>query len=196
MKKFIRPLILTACLAMTPLAFAAGPADMSVSTRQLLSKLQAMGHGQHSAAEWSEVIDSTHDIVARAEAAGDYESMIEVTTILSRIHSDMLGNHTKALEVLAEMKAFAATKSTQGMPKLYVRQAEVMAEQGDEAGIAQLIEEFKKSPYYDPESYRVDGGDAPDVPFQIGRPSQAGDDSISVTGMRRPSFSIFISSFV
>ncbi len=185
MKNLIRTLVLTGCLALTTLAIAATPADMSHTTRQLLSKLQAMGHGQHSATEWNEVIESVHDIVAKAEEVGDYDSMIEVTTILSRVYSDMLGNHAKALEVLGEMKSYAADKSTTGMPKLYLRQAEVMAKQGNEAGIAQLIEEFRKSPSYDPDSYRVNGGDAPDVPFRIERPSQAGDNSITVTGMRR-----------
>lgn len=159
--------------------------SLSPEMRALLSRLQAMGHGSATAAEINEVFEQIHVMLERAEGAGDYDAMIEVTVLLSRVHSDMLGNHAQALKILREMKGYLAEKRVSRMPQLYVREAEVLARLGDERSIVELIRDFRASPHYDPESYSVAGGAGPDDPIRIQRPSASGDDSVSVTAMRR-----------
>lgn len=161
------------------------PYELTSETRALLSRLKAMGHRPTTAAEFNEVVDQVHGMVERAETAGDYDTMIEVTVLLSRVYSDMLGNHPQALKILREMKTYVADKEVRAMPQLYVRLTEVLAKQGDEEQIRNLIQEFRAGPYYDPEQYSVKGGTGPDDPLRIHRPLGSGDDSVSVTAMNR-----------
>jgi hypothetical protein len=153
--------------------------------RTLLNRLQVLGHGSATAAELNDVIGQIHGMVERAEQAGDHDTVIEMTVLLSRVHSDMLGNYPQALRILQEIKESLAGKSVTRMPQVYVRMAEVLAKQGEERRITELIREFRAGPYYDPESYTVAGGAGPDDPIRIQRPAGSGDDSVSVTAMRR-----------
>ena len=153
------------------------------SAALLLSRLQAMAHGQHSASEWNEVIEDVHAMIAAQEARDDVEGMIDTTVVLSQIYSDMLGDSGRAEQVLKEMKGYAEERKAAGVAKVNVRLAQVYAIDGRSSEIEALIEEFRTGPFYDPLDYRVEGGEAPGIAVRIQRPAGAGDNSVTVTSM-------------
>lgn len=183
------PMLLAATmLILTGLAPALQANDgvvLSPDSRRLLSQLQTLGHGYHPAEEWDAVIDDIHATIARAEDAGDAEEMISISLILADVYSDMQGDHARALEVLTDLRTVFEGKPVEGMPRIYAGLAEVYARMGDEAAIRSLIDEFKASPYYDPREHPIQGGENPDTPVTIVRPSAASDNSLTVTMMRR-----------
>lgn len=164
---------------------AASGGGFSDDLQRLLSRLQSMSHGLYAASQWNDVFDEIYALLEQAEASGDTDRIIDVTLIMANVHSEMLGNHTKAVEILTDIKTNMADSGSASMPKIYVRLAEVYSRTGDEGAILDLIEEFRTGPYYDPESYTVTGGEAPGEPFLVQRPSSHGDDSVSVSTMRR-----------
>lgn len=158
---------------------------LSAQSRRLLSQLQSMSHGSHPAAEWDAVIEDIHASIERAEQAGDAEEMVSITLILADVYSEMLGNHRQGLKVLTDLQEYLEEREAAGMPRIYAGLAEVYARMGDEAAILALIEEFKAGRHYDPRPHRIEGGEDPSVPITITRPRAAGDDSLTITMMRR-----------
>ena len=152
-------------------------------TKALLSKLQSMGHGYHSAAEWNDLFAQLHGLENRAQADRDWDTVVEVNVIKAMVYSDMLNDQPRALAILQETLRSYRDQAVPSLRKVYVREAEVYAKLGDEAAIGQLIKEYKASSLYDPQTYAYSGGQGRDVPLAVVRPNDRGDNSLSVTAM-------------
>ncbi len=163
-------------------AFAQGGV-YSAETKALLSKMQAMGHGYHTDAEWTELFSRIESAENRAQADRDWDSVVEVNVIKAMVYSDMLNDQNKAISILQEIIRRYRQQAVPALRKAYVRSAEVYSKMGDEAAIGNLIKDYKASPLYDPQSYRYWGGQGRDVPLTIVRPGDRGDSSLSVTAM-------------
>ncbi|MFH0953894.1 MAG: TlpA disulfide reductase family protein [Verrucomicrobiota bacterium] len=172
-----------AALTLRPAPAHAQQRELAPEMKALLSRLESMGHGYHSDAEWQVLFGEIGRLAQNARQAGDWNALVDVTVIEAMVYSDMRGDHKKAVSILEKArKEFAGTKAS-NMPKVYVREAEVYSRLGDEAAISRLISEFRASRFYDPENYSYSGGLGRDVPLKIVRPSGRGDDSVSVSAM-------------
>jgi hypothetical protein len=158
---------------------------LSPQMRPLFSRLQAMSHGVHSEAAWQELVSDVERQIDVSRRRGDVEQMIDAAVILSQIHSDMRGDHARALVGLEQTKTEAAARRPAGMFKLYVRMAEVYANQGNVTAIEDLITEFRSSPFYNPRSMDTSGGEQPGVAVRIPRPFASGDPSLTVSTMKQ-----------
>lgn len=144
-----------------------------------------MGHGYYPAREWNAVIDEIHEMLSLSEEAGNFEQMIDVTAVLANVYSQMLRNHAQAIKVIQEMQTFLADKDVAGMPKLYVRKAEVYGRMGDEVAIEQLIKDFRESKHYDPKDYAVTPAENYGEQWAVERPHGQGDNSLTVSAMKK-----------
>lgn len=183
MKRFAVVLVATAVLVLSAPAGRAQGTFLSSDAKALLSRLQAMGHGYHSQAEWDQLLGDINRMEDKAQADGAWETVVEINVIEAMVYSDMMGQQEKALTVLKETRQAYAKKAPASMPKVYVRMAEVYSKLGAEETIRRLINEFKSSRFYDPEKYTYKGGWGRDVPLELTRPGARGDDSLSVTTM-------------
>ncbi len=179
---------LTVFLTGSWMAPAQPPVDLSPAARErnvLLSRLQQMSHGYFTQEQWQEAHNEIHRLLDQAERAGDYSEVIDVTLLLARVQSDMLGQHTDALQTLSNLKRRFMDSSGLPMGRVYAALAEVHAKLGNAPVIEQLIEEFRTGPHYDPVDYAVSGGLDPSMPVRVVRPMPGGDDSVTVTIMKR-----------
>lgn len=99
--------ILAVCAGLLLAVMPAGAqtADM----KALLSKLEAMGHGYHSDAEWAEVFTQIDGMVEKAETAGDWSKAVDAEVIRASVFSDMLGEPKRALSILRETRKNTAS---------------------------------------------------------------------------------------
>jgi hypothetical protein len=67
--------------------------------------------------------------------------------------------------------------------RLFVKEAEVQAAAGDAGAVQKLIEEYKASPYYQPQPYAWSGGTGPGDPLVLTRPGAADSDSLPLSIM-------------
>ena len=155
----------------------------SSETKALLSKLQSMGHGYHSDAEWAELLGQIGSVENKAQADRDWDNVVEVNVIKAMVYSDMMGDQQKAISILQDVIRRYRQQAVPALRKAYVRSAEVYSRMGDEEAIANLIKDYKASPLFDPQSYQYWGGQGRDVPLTIVRPGGRGDSSLSVTAM-------------
>ena len=184
--KTIRLLVAVTCL----LGLLAGRAgaqetDWSADLNRILSRLQSMGHGYYTQAEWGDLFKDIDSVSSRAAAAQAWTTLVDLNIIKAMVFSDMIGEHQQALNLLRQTRAQYAKYKPSNMAKAYVREADVLAKLGDEAGISRLIEEFRGSGFFDPERYSYSGGTGPGDPLRVVRPSARGNDSISVTSMEK-----------
>lgn len=152
-------------------------------TKALLSKLQSMGHGYHTDAEWSELFAQIGSQEAQAQQDRDWDTVIEVNVVKAMVYADMMGDYPKAISILQDMKRRYRGQIIPALRKAYIREAEIYSKMGDEAAISDLIKEFRASSLYDPQPYTYSGGQGRDVPLAIVRPNDRGDSSLSVTAM-------------
>lgn len=157
--------------------------DFSREVRSLLSRLQTMGRGYHTEAEWSQLLGEMDDLIAKARVERAWDSIVEINLIKAMMYSDMLNDQQAALTILQDTRRSYDHLNLPNLRKVFVREAEVLSKMGDEAAINRLIEEFKASRYYDPEAYAYSGGQGRDVPLRLVRPHGQGDDSVSVSAM-------------
>lgn len=179
---------LAACLAGTIMAPAQPVVDTTpaaLERNELLSRLQQMSHGYYTQEQWQEAYDEIHRLLDAAERAGDHAEVIDVTLLLARVQSDMRGLHTDALYTLSRLKDRFINAQGLPMGRVYAALAEVHAKLGNAPVIEALIEEFRAGPHYDPVDYEVSGGRDPTMPVRVVRPAPGGDDSVTVTIMRR-----------
>ena len=159
--------------------------DWSADLNQILSRLQSMGHGYYSAAEWQDVFRQIDEVTARATQSGAWETLVELNAIKAMALSDMRGAHEQALKVVRAARKSLARHKPKNMARLYVREAAVLSRLGDEAAISRLIDEFRASEFFDPEQYAYSVQDGRDTPMSIVRPNPKGSDSISITAMEK-----------
>jgi peroxiredoxin len=173
--------LMVMCLASLP-ALAQGGGSAS-ETKALLSKLQSMGHGYHSDAEWAALFAEIDSREAQAQQDRDWDTVIEVNVVKAMVYGDMMGDSQKAISILQDMKRRYRDQGVPALRKVYIREAELYSKMGDEAAISALIKEYKASSLYDPQPYTYSGGQGRNVPLAIMRPNDRGDNSLSVTAM-------------
>ena len=165
---------------------AAAPSGGGIRTRQeLLSRLEAMGHGYHTQAEWDALFADVERLSQNSARAGDWNSLVELQVIKATVFSDMLRDHEQALAILQDARQRYGHLQAPALRKVFVRMADVYARLGDEAAINRLIAEFKTSAVYDAERYPYSGGKGRGVPLVLTRPSAAGEGSVSVSMMEQ-----------
>jgi peroxiredoxin len=176
---------LAAATATVPSGVRAEGGAMSGDINALLSRLQAMGHGYHTEAEWNELFRHMDELTAQAKRAGESDSLVEITVIRAMVYSDMLGQHRQALNILEDTKREFGPRGLPSLRRAYVTEAKVYAALGDEAAIGALIGEFKRSSLYDPQRYGYSAGEGRDTPLTIVRPGARGGNSTTVTAMEK-----------
>lgn len=152
--------------------------------RTLLSRLQAMGHGVYTEAEWSDVANSVKALSDTARASGDADIRVRAAVIEASVAGDMRHQYPAALKVLRDARAdLAASSPSTDLSRLYVKEAELLAETGDAGAIQLLISDYKSSSSYRPEMYPWYGGEKPGDPIYIARPRTQGKASIPLSVM-------------
>lgn len=150
---------------------------------ELSSRVQSMSRGYYAASEWERVIGDLDVLALRAEEERDWNVLLEARLLKSVVFADLLKDYDRGLRVIRQTREKLKGMKTTNMARLYVREAEILALQGDEAGITRLIEEFKQSPYFDAETYPYRGGWGREIPLTVVRPRARGHDSLTVTAM-------------
>lgn len=168
-------------IAAAPLAARA--ADYSSELNQVLSRLQSMGHGSYTEAEWRDAMDALDRLSARAEQAGDWNTVVESSVIRAMVFADMRRDYRRALDILNDAKTRYGSHRVPAMKKVYVREAETYARLGDEASVQRVMQEFQASPHYDAETYSYAVGEGRNTPMTVMRPSAGASGSISMTAM-------------
>ena len=181
---------ITMVLAMAVLAAATGAWAQDVAAfdaryNAVLSKLQSMGHGYYSEKEWADIDRAVQDLVNDAAGRNDGNAYVKAVVIKAMVLSDMRRRHAEANDVLLVARKKVAKMSGVDASKLFVKQAEVQAEAGNAAAVADLIKEYKASKYYDPKPYAWSGGTKPGDPLLVARPGATEGDSISLTMMEK-----------
>jgi hypothetical protein len=179
MKKTI---LAISALAIASAAFAQSP-SFEASHRALFSRLQGMGHGYYSDAEWADVMSQVADLSAQAHADNDAESILQAALVEASVLGDMRRQYPQAVEVLR--RARAELDSTTDTSRLFVKEAEILAQAGDAAAIDRLIADYKASPHYKPEAYPWTGSNAPGDPLRIARPNASGGASLPLSVMEK-----------
>lgn len=151
----------------------------------LLGRIQVMGHGYHTSEEWAEVGNELTRLRTEAERAGQLDTVIEMNVIEAMMKSDQQRDVAGAIALLEQTKKTYFGRDVGNMKRVYVLLSELYARLGNELVIGQLIEEFKKSPYFDPDNYPYSGGQGRDVPLRVTRPRASGRDSVTVSTMER-----------
>jgi peroxiredoxin len=150
---------------------------------ELSSRAQSMAHGYYAASEWERLLGDLDVLALQAENEQDWDVLLEARLLKATIFSELLKDPDRGLKVVQQTREKFKNVRVASMPRLYVREAEILAQKGDETGIARLIEEFKRSPYFDQEQYGYKGGWGREVPLAVTRPSAKGNDSLTVTAM-------------
>ncbi len=183
MKRALCVFALAAAWAFGALPVRGQAVDFSPEMRGLLSRLESMGQGYHSQAEWDALFQHMNGLVEQARQAGNPDLVVELNAIKAMVYADMLKQYDQALGLLQQTKQQYGAMKLPGMKKIYVREAEIYSKLGDEAAVNRVISEFKASPNYDEEAYAFTVGEGRDTPMTIVRPSAGSAGSISVSAM-------------
>ena len=184
MKKILMGLVVAAVLAGAT-AFGQDPAAFDAKYNAVLSKLQSIGHGYYSEKEWADIDQSIQDLISDAAQRDDGNAIVRASVIQAMVLSDMRRRHAEAVAELAgARKKVAKMKEVDASP-LYVKEAEVQAEAGNAAAVADVIAAYKASKYYNPKPYAWSGGTQPGDPLVLARPGATGGDSLPLTVMEK-----------
>lgn len=151
----------------------------------VLSKLQSMGHGYYSEKEWAAIDQSIRELVADAARRNDGPAIVKAAVIEAMVLSDMRRQHAEAVKALASARKKIAKMEGVDASRLYVKEAEVQAEAGNAAAVAEVIAAYKASKYYDPKPYAWSGGTGPGDPLVMARPNATTGDSLPLTMMEK-----------
>ncbi len=185
MRKILMGLTMVALLASVAGAFGQEPSAFDARYNAVLSKLQSMGHGYYSEKEWADIDRSVQDLVDDAARRNDGAAYVKAAVIQAMVLSDMRRRHAEANDVLVAARKKVAKMAGVDASHLFVKQAEVQAEAGNAAAVADLIKEYKASKYYDPKPYAWSGGTRPGDPLLVARPGATGGDSLPLTIMEK-----------
>lgn len=180
----MRRIMMAILVAGATAGYAAAPADFSADINRVLSRLQSTAANNYSSNEMNVVYRDLEDIERRATDGAVWDSLVEARLVRAMALSDMQHNHQAAVDILQQTRRELKTKEAPALRKVYVRLAEVYGRMGNEGAVNRTIEEFRASPYFDPQAYAVSGGETPNVPLSVTRPTSAGSGSISETAMR------------
>ena len=186
--KLSRILSIAAILAaLVPvLAAAQDTASFDARYNSVLARLQGMGCGYYTDAEWADVDREVADIASDAASRNDGPAIVRATLVNAMVTADMRRRYPEAVSILRDgIAKVDAIPGTDASP-LYVKEAEVLADAGDAAAIESLIHEYKASRHYNPQPLYWSGAAKPGDPLVIARPkSDADSDSLPVTVMEK-----------
>lgn len=180
----MRRILLAAMVAGWAAACGAAPADFAADINRVLSRLQSTAANNYSSNEMNAVYRDLEDIERRATDGQAWDSLVEARLVRAMALSDMQRNHQAAADLLQQTRRDLRGREAPALRKVYVRLAEVYGRLGNEGAVNRTIEEFRASPYFDPQAYAYSGGQGPKDPLAVTRPTAAGSGSISETAMR------------
>ena len=168
------------------LAVAQDTASFDARYNSVLTRLQSMGCGYYTDAEWAEIDREVADISSDATSRNDGPAIVRATLVNAMVTADMRRRYPEAVSILRDGIAKAdAIPGTDASP-LYVKLAEVLSEAGDAPAIESLIREYKASRHYNPQPLYWSGAARPGDPLLVARPkTDASSDSIPVTVMEK-----------
>lgn len=168
------------------LAVAQDAQSFDTRYNAILSRLQSMGCGYYTDAEWAEIDREVAGIAADAAARNDGPAIVRAALVGAMVSGDMRRRHDEAVSILRKGIAQAdAIPGTDASP-LYVKEAEVLADAGNAKAIEALIREYKASRHYNPRPLAWSGAATPGDPLLIARPrADADSDSVPVTVMEK-----------
>ncbi len=166
-------------------ASGAEPGGMAPNLARVLSKVQSMGHGTYSDAEWQAVQAELDRIVITAEADERWNDAVEALLVRAMMLSDMKRDYQGALDQLASIRARYDKHRPPAMRKVYVREAQAYGNLGDDVAVRRVMESYKSSAYFDPDFYPYVAHEGRNTPVTVTRPgSAASSDSTALTAMR------------
>ena len=170
--------LLAAALPIVATAQDAPAADARYNA--VLSRLQSMGCGYYTDAEWAEIDREVADLATDAASRNDGPAIVRATLVKAMVDNDMRNRHAAAAAGLRD-----AIPGTDASP-LYVKLAEVLSDAGDAAGVETVIREYKASRHYNPRPLAWSGAATPGDPLLIARPkADADSDSVPLTVMEK-----------
>lgn len=184
MRNIVTSLVLAGCLLAATGTFGQGEGSTFDSKyNAVLSKLQSMGYGYYSAKEWEDIDRAVQELVTDAAQRDDGDAFVKAVVIKAMVLSDMRRQHADAVSELVAARKKVAKMAGVDASKLFVKQAEVLAEAGDSAGVQNVIAEYKASKYYNPKPYAWSGMTQPGDPLLVARPNATTGDSLPLTIM-------------
>ncbi len=152
----------------------------------VLSRLQSMGCGYYTDAEWAEIDRDVAALASDAASRNDGPAIVRAALVKAMVANDMRNLHDAAAAGLRDaIRQVDAIPGTDASP-LYVKLAEVLSDAGDAAGVAGVIRDYKASRHYNPRPLAWSGAATPGDPLLIARPkADADSDSVPVTVMEK-----------
>ena len=185
MRNILMAFVAVAVLASVAGAFGQEASTFDVRYNAVLSKLQSMGYGYYSEKEWAEIDQAVQDLVSDAARRDDGNAYVKAVVIKAMVLSDMRRKHAEAVDELVAARKKVAKMAGVDASKLFVKQAEVQAEAGNAPAVADLINEYKASKYFNPKPYAWSGGTKPGDPLLVARPGATEGDSLPLTMMEK-----------
>lgn len=185
MRKILMGLACGTLLAAVAGAFGQDAVSFEAKYNAVLSKLQSMGHGYYSAQEWAAIDGSVEELVSDAAARDDGNAIVTAAVIKSMVLGDMRRRYPEAIQTLAAARKKVAKMAGIDASRLFVREAELQAEAGNAAAVAETIAAYKASKYYDPKPYAWSGLTQPGDPLVMARPNATEGDSLPLTIMEK-----------
>lgn len=184
MRRILMVLMVAGLLASVAGAFGQD-ATSSFDTKYnaVLSKLQSMGCGYYSEKEWADIDQAVQDLINDAAQRDDGDAFVKAVVVKAMVLSDMRRRHAEAVDELVAARTKVAKMAGVDASKLFVKQAEVLAEAGDAVGVQNVIQEYKASKYFNPKPYAWSGMTQPGDPLLVARPNATGGDSLPLTMM-------------
>ena len=176
--------LLAAALPIVATAQDAPAADARYNA--VLSRLQSMGCGYYTDAEWAEIDREVADLATDAASRNDGPAIVRAALVKAMVDNDMRNRHAAAAAGLRDaIRQVDAIPGTDASP-LYVKLAEVLSDAGDAAGIETVIRDYKASRHYNPRPLAWSGAATPGDPLLIARPkADADSDSVPLTVMEK-----------
>ena len=169
--------------ALPAAAQEAAPADFAAARSALLSRLQAMGHGYYSDAEWADVMCQVRALADQARADDNPAALLDAALVEASVLGDMRHDYPAALRVLRDARA--SLDASTDTSRLFTKEAELLAQTGDAPAIQRLIDAYKASRHYRPEAYAWSGGNGPGDPLYLARPNATGGASVPLSIMEK-----------
>ena len=185
MRRILMGLACGMWLAAAAGAFGQNASSFDAKHNAVLSKLQSMGHGYYSEKEWAEIDQAVQELVDDAVNRDDGNAIVKAAVIKAMVLSDMRRRHAEAVQVLVDARKRVSKMAGIDASKLYVKEAEVQAEAGDAAAVADVIAAYKASKYYDPKPYAWSGLTQPGDPLVMARPNATTGNSLPLTIMEK-----------
>lgn len=150
---------------------------------RLSSTLSKMQHGYYSNEEWADAMDKVRLYQREVQQQGQNNLSFRAGLLLADIQVHARKNPEDALAELDMILVQTDQVEARWIRKAYLLKAEILADLGDEQGVSKLVDQYRKSPWYEDELPPVRGGTGPNDPVRIARPGVQEASSITVTAL-------------